>query len=140
MDLSDVYFEIGRKLNPRRKLGSVRVRDYEAACQWSLNLDWRKNPYDRFLLCRELLLHFERLMHEDARSDIFAFASRSEIVATIEWLFGRYEQRCSEMTEAAGFDFQKVQSVFAYVAWALPSYLQHVYDNKGRYWYASKDE
>ena len=57
--LSETMLEIGAKLYTRRYHRFKDLRPFHEACEWAQSLDWRNNPYDRFLLKRELLRHIE---------------------------------------------------------------------------------
>ena len=56
---SDTVMEIGRNLHPRRYHRFKDLRPDLEAVQWARSLDWRNNPYDRFLLRREILHYLE---------------------------------------------------------------------------------
>ena len=56
---SDTVMEVGRNLHPRRYCRFKDLRPDLEAVEWSRKLDWRNNPYDRFLLRREILHHLE---------------------------------------------------------------------------------
>ena len=75
-----LMLEIGAKLYPRRYRRFKDIRSYSEACEWAMGLDWRCNPYDRFLLRREILHHLES---ESSRS-IFMLASREEIATELD--------------------------------------------------------
>lgn len=62
------------------------MRRYSEACRWAKTLDWRDNPYDRFLLRRELLHHLEATEIYFGDQNIFTFASRMEIATEVERL------------------------------------------------------
>ena len=78
--------EIGAKLFPRRYRRFRDLRPHHEACEWALTLDWRQNPYDRFLLRRELLRHLESIEFYEGRLNVFTFASRDEIAAEVDRL------------------------------------------------------
>lgn len=78
--------EIGRQLHPRRYQRFKDLRPDLAAVEWSRNLDWRNNPYDRFLLRREILHHLEATSFYRADWNIYTFASRAEIGAEVDRL------------------------------------------------------
>ena len=83
---SDTVLEVGRNLHPRRYR---RFKDLHAdsdVIEWSVNLDWRNNPYDRFLLRREILHHLEATAFYRADWNIYSYASRSEIAAEVDRL------------------------------------------------------
>src|SRR4029078_1262952 len=69
------------------------LRPYGQACQWAAGLDLRNNPYDRFLLRREILHHIESEAFYEARLYVFSFASRSEIAAEVDRLIDSFDER-----------------------------------------------
>jgi hypothetical protein len=86
-ETSDVLFEIGAKLFPRRHHRFRDLRPYEEACEWAQTLDWRNNPYDRFLLRREILHHLEEeATHGGGFWKLYSFATREEIAAKVDQL------------------------------------------------------
>src|SRR5215469_7183584 len=86
---SELMLEIGAKLFPTRYKRFKDLRPDQEACQWARTLDWRENPYDRFLLKRELLRHLEASELHSPRN-IFTFASRGEIEAKVEQLMNEF--------------------------------------------------
>jgi hypothetical protein len=54
--------------------------------EWARSLDWRNNPYDRFLLRREILHHLEATSFYEAGWNIYSYASREEISAEVDRL------------------------------------------------------
>ena len=56
---SEAVMEIGRRFYPRRYRRYRDLRSWQEARDWARTLDWRNNPYDRFLLRRELIRHIE---------------------------------------------------------------------------------
>ena|SRR6516164_4593915 len=105
---SKLMQEIGAKLYPRRYRRFKDLRSFEDACEWARTLDWQKNPYDRFLLRRELLHHLESTEFYKGGLNIFSFASRGEIAAEVERLMDEFPKE------------HKGMGVFAYVLTALP--------------------
>jgi hypothetical protein len=82
--LSDTVLEVGRKLHPRRYCRFQDLRSDLEACAWAETLDWRNNPYDRFLLRREMLHHLEATSFYEACWNIYSYASRAEIAAEVD--------------------------------------------------------
>jgi hypothetical protein len=82
--LSDTVLEVGRKLHPRRYHRFQDLRSDLEACAWAETLDWRNNPYDRFLLRREMLHHLEATSFYEACWNIYSYASRAEIAAEVD--------------------------------------------------------
>ena len=78
--------EIGRNLYPRRYRRFRDLRPDLEAVEWSRNLDWRSNPYDRFLLRREILHHLEATSFYEAYWNTYSYASRGEITAEVDRL------------------------------------------------------
>ena len=106
-ELSDFMLEIGGKFYPRRCRRFKDLQPYQEACEWARKLDWRQNPYDRFLLHRELLRHLESAeVHGSAECFQFCF-SRGDRCRS-----GPASGRVSEKNESLG--------VFAYVLVILP--------------------
>jgi hypothetical protein len=87
---SALMLEIGAKFYPRRYRRFRDLRPSEEASQWARSLDWRENPYDRFLLRRELLRHIESTEFYEGRWNVFTFASREEIAAEVEHLMDEF--------------------------------------------------
>jgi hypothetical protein len=84
--LTDTMLEIGAKFFPRRYRRFKDLRPYQSAREWARPLNWRENPYDRYVLRREIL-HFAEssLVHDECRN-VYTFASRSEIAAEVDRL------------------------------------------------------
>lgn len=80
---TEIMLEIGAKLFPPLYKRFKDLRPDLEASEWARTLDWRGNPYDRFLLKRELLHHLEDSEFHRPRN-IFTFASRGEIAAKVE--------------------------------------------------------
>jgi hypothetical protein len=109
--LSETILEIGRKLHPRRYCRFKDLRPYQEACDWAKRLDWKSNPYDRFLLRREILHHLESEAFYEGRLNIYTFASRPEIAAEVDRLMNEFPDR------------YKTMGVFSYVLITLPGRL-----------------
>lgn len=105
---SKLMLEIGAKLYPRRYRRHRTLRPYQAACAWAQTLDWRRNPYDRFLLRRELLQHLESTECYEGRMNVFSFASGRAIGTEIDRLLDEFPD-----------DYQRI-GVFGYVLMVLP--------------------
>jgi hypothetical protein len=58
-ELSETTLEVARKVHPRRYSLFKDLRSFEETAEWAEKLDWRENPYDRFLLRPEILRHLE---------------------------------------------------------------------------------
>lgn len=89
---SDAVVEIGQKLHPRRYRRFKDLRPPGEVGQWAKTLDWRSNPYDRFLLRREILHHLESTVVYQSHKNVFAFASRAEIEAEVDRLINVYAE------------------------------------------------
>jgi hypothetical protein len=86
-ETSELLLEIGAKLFPRRYHRFKDMRPYQEACEWADTLDWRNNPYDRFLLRREILHHLEdEAIHGGGYWNLYNFATREEIAAKVDLL------------------------------------------------------
>lgn len=103
--------EVGARLFPQRYQRFKDLRSYQEACEWARKLDWRKNPYDRFLLRRELLRHLEATEFYNGRRNVFSFASREEIAVEVDRLLDEFPGK-----------YQSI-GVFSYVLVALPWHL-----------------
>lgn len=110
-ELSETMLEIGEKYFPRRYRRFKDMRPYSQAREWSRTLDWRQNPYDRFLLRRELLHHLESTAFYEGRWNVYSYASREEIAAEVDRLMDEFP------------DEFKTAGVFTYVLVTLPWYL-----------------
>jgi hypothetical protein len=89
---SEIILEIGAKLFPPLYKRFKDLRPYLEACKWARALDWRQNPYDRFLLKRELL-HYLESSESHSPSNIFTFASRKEIAAELDRLMDEFSDK-----------------------------------------------
>ena len=103
--------EIGARLFPRRYRRFKDLRSYQEACEWARKLDWRQNPYDRFLLRRELLRHLESTQFYEGHRNVFSFASRGEIATEVDRLIDKFPDK-----------FESI-GVFGYVLVMLPWHL-----------------
>lgn len=83
---SEALLEIGRRFYPRRRARYRDLRPYQEACEWARTLDWRGNPYERFLLHRELLHYFLSVDHIDSIQKIRRIAAPGEMSAVIDHL------------------------------------------------------
>ncbi len=108
---SDTVMEIARELHPRRYRRFKDLRPDLEADAWARTLDWRNNPYDRFLLRREILHHLESVSFYRASWNIYNFASREEIAADADRLIDKFPGK-----------FETI-GVFHYVLTALPWHL-----------------
>lgn len=107
-ELTETLLEIGAKLFPRRYHRFKDLRSDQQACEWARTLDWRQNPYDRFLLRREILHHLESTAFYDGPLNVYSFASRDEIAAEVDRLMKEFP------------DKYKSLGVFSYVLVMLP--------------------
>jgi hypothetical protein len=105
---SKLMQEMGAKLYPRRYRRFKDLRSFQDACEWARTLDWQKNPYDRYLLRRELLHHLESTEFYKGDQNIFRLASREEIATEVERLLDGFANE------------HKTMGVFAYVLTTLP--------------------
>ena len=76
--------------------------------EWARTLDWRQNPYDRFLLRREILHHLESAAFHEGRRNVCSFASRDEIAAEVDHLMDEFPDKYESI------------GVFSYVLITLP--------------------
>jgi hypothetical protein len=107
-ELSDVLLEISAKMFPKRYRMFKDLRPYNQASEWARTLDWRENPYARFLLRRELLHHLESTQCYKGRENVFSFASREEISAEVDRLMDEFPDKYKNI------------GVFGYVLVTLP--------------------
>jgi hypothetical protein len=105
---TEIMEEMVAKLFPRRYRRFKDLRPYQEACEWARTLDWRQNPYDRFLLRRELLHHLESSEFHNGRLNVFAFASREEIAGEADHLINEFPEKYEGL------------GVFSYVLITLP--------------------
>ena len=67
------------------------LRPWEQASAWARTLDWRGNPYDRFLLRREILRQLESsVVHEPDFHNVYTYASRYEIAVEVDKLLDEF--------------------------------------------------
>ena len=97
-ELSDIVLEVGGRLCPRRYQRFRDLRSWDEASEWAKTLQWRDNPYDRFLLRREILRQLESsAIHEPGFKNVYTYASRDEIAAEVDGLMrefpNEYESR-----------------------------------------------
>ncbi len=83
---SSTMMEFGRRLFPRRYRRFKDLRTRAEATAWARELDWQNNPYDRFLLRREILHYLESTLFYEADCNVYTFASREEIAAEVDFL------------------------------------------------------
>jgi len=103
--------EIGAKLFPRRYHRFRDLRPDREACEWAHTLDWRQNPYDRFLLRREILHHLESDAFYAGSLNIYSFASRDEIASEVDRMLDEFQDKYESL------------GVFSYVLITLPHHL-----------------
>jgi hypothetical protein len=102
--------EFGRRLFPRRYRRFKDLRPRSEAIAWAQDLDWRNNPYDRFLLRREILHHLESTLFYEPDCNVYTFASRKEIAAEVDFLLNDFPED----------DIWGWMGVFGYVVRLLP--------------------
>ena len=107
-ELTETMLEIGAKLFPRRYCRFKDLRPDQQACEWARTLDWRQNPYDRFLLRPEILHHLESTAFYEGRRNVYSFASRDEIAAEVDGLMNEFPHKYESI------------GVFSYVLVMLP--------------------
>jgi len=110
-ELTETMLEIGAKLFPRRYSRFKDLRPDQQAFEWARTLDWRQNPYDRFLLRREIHHHLENNASYESRRNVYSFASRDEIAAEVDRLMDEFRDKCES------------KEVFSYVLVTLPWHL-----------------
>ena len=88
-----MMLEIGAKLFPRRYRRFKDLRPAQQACEWAPTLDWRQNPYDRFLLRREILHHLETTAFYKGGWDVYSFASREEIAVQVDRVMDEFPDK-----------------------------------------------
>ena len=106
-ELSPAHLEIEMTLFPRRYSRYKDLRSDVGA--WARTLDWPNNPYDYFLLRREILRQFEAIIIYEGARNVYTFASRDEISTECDLLMKEYSAK-----KFCGLD------VFTYVLALLP--------------------
>jgi hypothetical protein len=119
-ELSDTILEIGRKLHPRRYRRFKDLRSSQEASMWAKTLDWRNNPYDRFLLRREILRQLESAAFYEGRRNVYTFCSREEIAAEVDRLIDQFPEEYAHW------------GVFG---WVLTNVRWHLAFRHGRVWH-----
>ena len=93
-ELSDIVLEVGGRLCPRRYQRFRDLRSSDEASEWAKKLEWRDNPYDRFLLRREILRQLESsAIHEPGFKNVYTYASRDEIAAEVDGLMRTFPDK-----------------------------------------------
>jgi len=93
-DVSETTLEIARKVHPPRYKLFKDLRPLSVAAEWAQKLDWRGNPYDRFLLRQEILRLLEdTVIHEPGIRNVFRYASRHEIQREIDRLVDKFPKK-----------------------------------------------
>jgi hypothetical protein len=111
-ELSEVMLEVGGRLFPRLYKRHGDLRNQGEVRQWAEKLDWRNNPYDRYLLRRELLRHIESYRYDMPGCNVGLFAKRDQILKQIDYLLDNFPEELNRM------------GIFMYVVVALPFYMQ----------------
>src|SRR5688572_32466089 len=102
-EIPECTVSIGRKFYPRLYKRFRDLRDYNDAAHWSRTIDWENNPYDRFLLKREIRRHLETDLSYRGRQNVYTFASRDEIEREIEECMNDYVTRGLKSLDVIGF-------------------------------------
>ncbi len=105
--MSAATLSVGRRFYPRRYQRFPGLRASAEAVAWSRTLDWRDNPYSRFLLRRELLRFVAARAGTDPRHNVFRLASPEEVAAMVD----RMLDACPE---------KLARNAFSYVVTGLP--------------------
>jgi hypothetical protein len=92
-DPTDDFLERELKLYPRRYRRYSDLRTYSEACDWAQTLDWQKNPYDRYLLHRELMRFLEATQCYLGRKNLFRAVSREDVSTGVTHLLDQYAAR-----------------------------------------------
>ena len=87
---SGTVLAIARQFYPRRYRRHHDLRSFDDAREWARQLDWRNNPYERFLLERELIRYIEAATHLDWHRRIISSARDGEIAALVTDLLDAY--------------------------------------------------
>lgn len=104
--------EVGGRLFPRLYKRHGDLRSQQEVRQWAERLDWRNNPYDRYLLRRELLRFMEAQRGDEPFCNVSLFAKRDQILKQIDYLLDNFPEELKRM------------GIFMYVVVALPFYMQ----------------
>jgi hypothetical protein len=96
-ELSEVMLEVGGRLCPRLYRRHRDLRDYQDLRWWAERLDWRNNPYDRYLLRRELLHQIEAYRGDMPEFNAGLFARRDQLLKQIDYLLGEYPEELGRM-------------------------------------------
>ncbi len=92
-----MMLEVGGRLFPRLYKRHGDLRDYQEARKWAESLDWRNNPYDRYLLRRELLHYIEAQRGDTPGFNIGLFMTREQILKEIDRLLNDYPKELKRM-------------------------------------------
>lgn len=111
-ELSEVMLEVGGRLCPRLYKRHGDLRSQQEVRQWAERLDWRNNPYDRYLLRKELLRFMEAQRGDEPFFNVGLFAKRDQILKQIDYLLDNFPEELKRM------------GIFMYVVVALPFYMQ----------------
>lgn len=111
-ELSPIMLEVGGRLFPRLYKRHGDLRNQCEVRKWAESLDWRNNPYDRYLLRRELLHHAEADRSDMPEFNVGLFAKRDQILKQIDYLLDNFPVELKRM------------GIFMYVVVALPFYMQ----------------
>ena len=95
-EMSDAIFEIALRQYPRRRRRHPDLRPYPQAREWARSLDWRDNPYDRFLLRRELLHYLESAVHIDLIRRAQRLANPGEIPQIVDHLLDTFSSKLED--------------------------------------------
>ena len=91
-DIPECTLSIGRKFYPPLSKRGEHLRDADEAAEWASSLDWSNNPYDRFLLKREIVRQSERFWRDKVPMNCWTFASPDEIAGEVDKLLDEYKQ------------------------------------------------
>lgn len=119
-ELSEVMLEVGGRFFPRLYRRHGDLRNCRELRQWAEKLDWRDNPYDRYLLRRELLRYIEAQRGDTPFCNVSLFARREQILKQIDYLLDNFPEELKRM------------GVFFYVAGVIPFFMLHVRGEDGR--------
>jgi hypothetical protein len=102
-EIPECTLSIGRKFYPRRYTRFRNLRDYKEAAEWSRALNWQTNPYERFLLKREILKQLEAELTYCGEKNVYAFASPAEIKREVEECIDDYPRMGFKSLDVIGF-------------------------------------